>query len=245
MEFTYIIYKLYFNGDDRVYIGKTHRPLSKRRNNHIQRIKSKQHSNHLLREAMIKYGQDAMVLEEIEKCTLENSAEREIHWINQYNATDRSKGFNLSIKSNGSVSFNLSEEQKQKISIAKKGVGLSMEHKERVRQANLGKIMSEEDKQKRRDWYKNSGGFTIEQREKMSQSASFKRTDDTKAKMSVSREEMIAKSKGMTLEEWRQHKNDAVKYWIDNKEFAQVVAKKFKVDKSMLYTWKAQFLNNK
>jgi transposase-like protein len=46
----------------------------------------------------------------------------------------------------------------------------------------------------------------------------------------------------MTLEEWRAYKEDAVKYWIENRESSSVVAKMFKVDKSMLYSWKAQYL---
>jgi group I intron endonuclease len=242
MELTYIIYKLYFKGDDRVYIGKTTRSLSTRRNSHIQHIKAQSHSNHLLREAMEKYGQDTMVLEEIEKCTLEQSKEREIYWINEFRATDNTKGYNLSAVSSGSVSFNLTEVQKQKISSAIKGRTMSEEHRERVRQANLGKKMSEEDKQKRRDWYKNVGGFTYEQREKMSVAASYKRSDETKSKMSNTREEKIANAKGMTLEEWRAYKENAVKYWIDNRESSSVVAKMFKVDKSMLYGWKAQYL---
>lgn len=242
MEFTYTIYKLYFKGDDRVYIGKTTRSLSTRRNSHIQHIKAQSHSNHLLREAMEKYGQDAMVLEEIEKCTLEESKERETYWINKFQATDKTKGYNISAMSNGSVSFNLTEMQRQKISTARKGRTMSEEHRERIRQANLGKKMSEEDKQKRRDWYKNVGGFTYEQREKMSIAASYKRSDETKSKMASSREEKIARAKGMTLEEWRAHKENAVKYWIDNRESSAVVAKIFNVDKSMLYGWKAQYL---
>jgi transposase len=76
----------------------------------------------------------------------------------------------------------------------------------------------------------------------MSIAASYKRSDETKSKMSSSREEKIAKAKGMTLEEWRAYKENAVKYWIDNRESSSVVAKMFKVDKSMLYSWKAQYL---
>jgi hypothetical protein len=242
METTYYrIYKLYFEGDSRIYVGKTLKPLSKRRNGHIQQIKSKNHSNYLLADAMMKFGQDAMKIELLELCNYDESKEREIFWIKKLNATDNKRGFNLSIISNGGANFKLSELQKEKISIAKKGIKFSEEHKQRLRMANLGKRMSEEDKQKRKDWYKSIGGFTLEQRLKMSKAASYKRNDDTKAKMATSREEKIASSKGMTLEEWRNYKLNAVRYWIENSESSSVVAKKFKVDKSMLYTWKSQY----
>jgi hypothetical protein len=241
MEKIFSIYKLYFEGDNRIYIGKTSRSLSKRRNGHIQRIKSKQHSNYLLREAMIKYGQDAMKIELIESCNYAESRDREIYWINELKATNKEHGFNLSALSNGSTGFKLTELQRAKISSAKKGVGFTEEHKNRLSIANLGKKMTDEVRQKRKDWYKRIGGYNLEQRQRMSKAASYKRTDDTKAKMSVSREEMIARSKGMTLQEWRQYKINAVKFWIDNSESSSVVAKKFKVDKSMLYTWKAQY----
>jgi hypothetical protein len=241
MELKWSIYKLYFEGDLRVYVGKTSKRLTQRRNGHIQQIKSNNHSNYLLVEAMQLYGQDALKIELLEECSEENSCERELYWIKHFNATDRTTGFNLSLKTNGGHRFNITDVQKQKISDAKKGKPFSEEHKNRLRLANLGKKMSEEDKQKRRDWYKNVGGFTLEQREKMSVAASYKRSGETKTKMANAREINIAQSKGMTLEEWRQYKNDAVKYWIDNKESSQVVANKFKVDKSMLYAWKAQY----
>jgi hypothetical protein len=236
------IYKLNFDGDPRVYVGKTARRLMQRRNDHIQQIHANNHSNYLLVEALGLYGQDALKIELLEECTTENGSERELYWMKELKATDRSTGFNLSLKSNGGHRFTLTDVQKQKISDSKKGKPFSEEHKNRLRIANLGKKMSEEDKQKRRDWYKNVGGFTYEQREKMSIAASYKRSDETKSKMSSSREEKIAKAKGMTLEEWRAYKENAVKYWIDNRESSSVVAKMFKVDKSMLYSWKAQYL---
>jgi hypothetical protein len=235
------IYKLYFDGDSRIYVGKTSRSLSKRRNGHIQLIKSKKHSNYLLVDAMMKFGQDAMKIELIELCNYSQSKEREVYWIDKLNALDKKSGFNLSNVSNGSTTFKLNESQKAKIALAKKGVQFTEEHKHRLRMANLGKRMSEEDKQKRKDWYKSIGGFTLEQRRKMSKAASYKRNDDTKAKMATSREEKIARSKGMTLDEWRNYKLNAVRYWIENSESSSVVAKKFNVDKSMLYTWKSQY----
>jgi group I intron endonuclease len=237
MEYQYTIYKLFFKGDERVYIGKTRLTLSKRKNSHIQMIKRGLHSNTRLSEAFKIYGQDAVVIEPLELCTQSDSSFKELHWMKYYDATNENKGYNMKFKSNGSVSFNLSEEQKKKISDAKKGNVMSDDHKERLRQANLGKKLSEETKDKIKKWYVDMGGWSEEQRKKMAESASYLRSDETKNKMSNATEKKSAEMKGYTLEEWRKIKRDAVNDWKVNGMSTTEVSKKYNVDKSMLYDW--------
>jgi len=106
-------------------------------------------------------------------------------------SNERKKEINalISKKLKGHVGYmkgkKLTEEAKQKISAKRKGIKLSDETKQKLREINTGKKMSEETKQKIRDWSKNVG-FTNEQRKKMSEAASFERSEETKKKMSQS-----------------------------------------------------------
>lgn len=243
MDYKYIIYKLYFEGDERVYIGKTKFTLIKRRNAHIQMIRRGKHSNYRLVEAFSKYGQDAIKIEPLEECMQSQSAEREIYWMKYYDATNVEKGYNIKLQSNGSVAFTLTDEQREKISKARKGAVFSDEHKERLRQVNLGKKQSEETKQKQREWYDKMGGWTEEQKKMMAQSASYPRSDETKKRMSSGTEKKIAEMKGMTLEEWRKLKDDAVDYLIANNGFLGEVAEKFNISKDTLRDWKKKRQN--
>jgi group I intron endonuclease len=243
MEYQYTIYKLFFKGDDRVYIGKTRFPLIKRRNSHIQMIKRGLHTNKRLVEAFKIYGQDSVVLEPLEQCTQSESFTKELYWMKHFDATNETKGYNMQFKSNGSIAFNLTEEQKKKISVARKGSIPSEEHRERLRQFNLGKKQSEETKQKQREWYGKMGGWTEEQKKMMAESASYPRSDETKKRMSSGTEKKIAEMKGMTLEEWRKVKSDAIHDWKVNGMKPSEVSKKYNVDKSMLYDWYKKLQN--
>ena len=164
MEYQYTIYKLFFNGDERVYIGKTRFALNKRRNSHIQMIKRGLHTNKYLCEAFEKYGQDSMVLEALEVCVENESSAKEIYWMQKFEVTNPSKGYNIVMKSNGPKSFKLTDEQRKKISESRTGSVPSKEHRERLRQANLGKKLSEETKDKIKQWYKDMGGWSEEQK---------------------------------------------------------------------------------
>jgi group I intron endonuclease len=243
MDYKYTIYKLYFDGDERVYIGKTKFALIKRRNAHIQMIKRGLHTNKRLVEAFKIYGQDALKIEPLEECMQSQSGEREIYWMKYYDATNIEKGYNIKLQSNGSVAFKLTDEQRQKISQSRKGAVFSEEHRERLRKANLGKKQTEETKQKQREWYDKMGGWTEEQKKMMGQSASYARSDETKKRMSSGTEKKIAEMKGMTLEQWRKLKDDAVDYLIDNNGFLGEVAEKFNISKDTLRDWKKKRQN--
>lgn len=244
MEYEYTIYKLFFDGDERVYIGKTRHKLNKRRNSHIQMIKRGIHTNRHLCEALHKYGQDAMVVEALETCSHELSCEREIYWMKYFDATNKDKGYNISLKSNGSIAFTLTQDQKNKISKARKGSSPSLEHRQRLRQANLGKTLSETTKDKIRNWYKDMGGWNEEQKKLMAESASYPRSEETKARMSHGTETKYAESRGCTLNEWRKIKSDAINDWKVNGMSVKEVSEKYRVDKSMLYDWYKKLNNN-
>jgi len=245
MEKLVTIYKLSFLGvnDNRVYIGKTQRKLADRRNSHIQLNKDFKVANIRLKDALLKYGKDALVIEAIEECSESDSVPRELYWINYYDSTNLDRGFNIVAKSQTINSYNLTEEQKNKISHALKGREKTLEHREKLRQVNMGKKQSEETKQKQREWYDKMGGWTEEQKKMMGQSASYARSDETKKRMSSGTEKKIAEMKGMTLEEWRKVKSDAIHDWKVNGMKPSDVSAKYKIDKSMLYDWYKKLQN--
>ena len=84
---------------------------------------------------------------------------------------------------------------------------------------------------------------TEEQKKMMGQSASYARSDETKKRMSSGTEKKIAEMKGMTLEQWRKLKDDAVDYLIDNNGFLGEVAEKFNISKDTLRDWKKKRQN--
>lgn len=246
MKDKYYIYKLFFKGDERIYVGKTSLRLEQRMNTHIQNLKRNIHSNKYFVDAYKKYGQENLFIEPLEICSFDNASAREVFWIKYFRQQEIELNkiilYNIKDVSSGSIQFNLTEEQKRKISEKSKGVPKSIEHRQKLSEVNKGKKHTEESKQKMREWYEKSGGWTYEQRKMMGEAASYKRSDETKNRMSSGTESSIAQKKGMTLEQWQEHKKQALKYWIEEKATLSEVTKKFNVDKSMLYVWKKKYL---
>lgn len=233
-------------GDERIYIGKTNLKLSQRMNTHIQSYKRGVHTNRNLIEAFDKYSIENLRIEPLEVCSFEDGSDREVYWIRYFRELEKKESkvylYNINDSSIGSVTFSLTEEQRKKISEKTKGVKKSETHKQKLREVNMGKKLTQEHKDKIKSWYKNMGGWTIEQRKVMSEAASYKRTDETKKRMSNGTEISIAAKKGMTVEEWREHKRQALKYWLEDKATLTQVKEKFNVDKGMLYVWKKKYL---
>ena len=246
MKDKYTIYKLFFKGDERIYVGKTSLRLEQRINTHIQNLKRDLHTNKYFVSAYKKYGQENLFIEPLEICSFNNASEREVFWIKYFRQQEIELNkiilYNIKDISNGSIQYNLTEEQRRKISEKAKGRKKSIEHRQKLSEVNKGKKHTEESKQKIREWYEKSGGWTEEQRKMMGEAASYKRSDETKMRMANASEIQSAKNKGMTLEQWQEHKKQAVKYWIEEKATLTQVKQKFNVDKSMLYVWKKKYL---
>ena len=77
-----VIYKIWSEKGDKVYIGSTTRPLEKRWSQHISDI-NKTKSKILFDE----YGKDYCKIEEIEKVDISGRVSRERYWIETYDAT--------------------------------------------------------------------------------------------------------------------------------------------------------------
>ena len=71
----------------------------------------------------------------------------------------------------------------------------------------------------------------------MGKSASYPRSEETKNRMSLAQESKSAQIRGITVEEYRQIKIDAINDWKVNGMSIIEVANKYNFEKSKLYDW--------
>lgn len=80
------IYKVTNHVNGKMYIGQTKRKISVRWSEHIYDAKNNDNRySSILHNAMVKYGTDAFVVEEIESCDNSVLDDREMYWIKFYN----------------------------------------------------------------------------------------------------------------------------------------------------------------
>ncbi len=102
----------------------------------------------LFYKAIQKYGWDNIKHEILEQNVTEDKIdEREKYWISYYQSNNRTFGYN--IEEGGYCVRTFSPETRKKISDAKKGKSLSLEHRRKLSQANLGHHNSPEAEAKR------------------------------------------------------------------------------------------------
>lgn len=89
-----IIYQIYNNINDKVYIGQTMYPLNKRWGDHLSRARGTESCTRLY-NAMRKYGLEQFHIKIIEECPNEKLNEREIFWISFYDSMNPKKGYNM------------------------------------------------------------------------------------------------------------------------------------------------------
>lgn len=97
-----IIYKIYNDINDNVYIGETIRTLEQRWKQHKINSQDLSIVGHL-QLAMRKYGLENFHIEEIEKCADEKRFERERYWIEYYNSYYN--GYNATLGGEGKKNY--------------------------------------------------------------------------------------------------------------------------------------------
>lgn len=111
------IYKFTNIKNGKVYIGQT-RYLATRYREHKSELLNSKHHNSYLQRAVNKYGFDSFEYEIICRCPIEELDTKEIYYITLYDATNRTKGYNINP---GGNSHSLSLETKEKIRVSHYG----------------------------------------------------------------------------------------------------------------------------
>lgn len=83
--------------NNKVYIGQTKTSINQRWKEHIRHAKN---GNQIINRAMNKYGSDKFYIEILETCDINDIDNREIYYIEKYDSTNKSKGYNVSIGGN-------------------------------------------------------------------------------------------------------------------------------------------------
>lgn len=114
-----IIYKATNIVNQKVYIGLTSRPLSKRKTEHFWDAKNYAY-NSKFHKALRKYGEKSFSWEIIDYAhNMEELNERESYWISFYNSNK--EGYNLTSGGLGATGYKYTDEDKKKVSMAHRG----------------------------------------------------------------------------------------------------------------------------
>ena len=136
------IYKITSKIDNKSYIGQT-ADFNNRIKNHLASLEKGSHFNQHLQNAYKKYGLSNFVIEVLAQCSKENLDELEVHFIKKHQTTNRKFGYNMMYGGQSNRRF-FTDEVRKKMSDSSKGRKFSESHKENIRKANVGKIISKE-----------------------------------------------------------------------------------------------------
>ena len=122
------IYKITNIVDGKVYIGQTNVNFENREYAHRYELSKGIHKNTHLQSAANKYGLENFVFEKIQECDTEELDALETLWINLFNSTNRSNGYNF--EGGGSKNKTAHDETRRKLSL--KGKAFSKTSKGRA-----------------------------------------------------------------------------------------------------------------
>lgn len=147
------LYKLTCSSNGKIYIGKASN-INNRINFHRNCGKNSK-LNSFLKNAIVKYGWESFevdILEVVENFDKLKDNEtlliRESYYIKLLDSTNREKGYNICSYSNDNTGRSISDEHKAKISKGNLGKIVSEETREKMRNSQLGKSLSQDHKKK-------------------------------------------------------------------------------------------------
>lgn len=83
--------------NNKVYIGQTRTSVEQRWKEHLRHA---EYGDQVINRAMKKYGVRNFYIETLEICTIEELDQREMYYIDLYDSTDKTRGYNVSIGGN-------------------------------------------------------------------------------------------------------------------------------------------------
>jgi len=143
----YNIYKLTSKTENKIYIGQTGRSISTRLNEH--KFSANKNPKSELHFAIIRNGINDFSIEIIEQCDKSISDDREQFWVNEFDSTNQEKGYNKAKGGMGNPGMPVSRETREKLRLANKG--FTQEAREKIRQKQIGRKLSEENAQLNRE----------------------------------------------------------------------------------------------
>lgn len=144
-EINGIIYKITNLITGKVYIGQTKHSIEKRFKEHIRTSFSDDRPHGYIHKSIRKYGIENFSVEQIDSAkSFDEMNEKECYWITQENSLSPN-GYNLVGGGNGK---GISEETRKKLRDANIGKKLSENGRQALIKANTGRIQTEETKEK-------------------------------------------------------------------------------------------------
>ena len=121
----------------KVYVGSAAK-FNKRWTDHKSDLRKKRHHNPHLQHSWDKYGEAAFCFSILEHTTFADLLIREQYYIDFYNATDPSVGYNVCPVAGSGAGRTMSEESKEKMRKFRLGTKQSEETKAKIREASIG-----------------------------------------------------------------------------------------------------------
>lgn len=166
------IYSITNKVNGKRYIGLSTN-IKRRIASHKYQLKYNRHENFKLQRAWNKYGEESFKFDVLVECiNSENLAQVEMDLIEKYDSFRN--GYNCSKGGEGVIGYEVPEEARKKMSMAKQGTRLSQETRKKMSLSRKGKICSEETKRKIAAKAKGRG-HSEEARKKMSLSKKGKK----------------------------------------------------------------------
>lgn len=142
------IYKITNLIDGKIYIGQTVN-YKKRKTSHLTSLKNGKHHNEHLQRAFEKYGENSFKIKLIKECTIEELDKLEKYYINELDACNHDKGYNMMY--GGQAFRKFTKQVRQKMSEVGKGRKFTEEHKKRIGLAQKGRVISRQSIEKAKE----------------------------------------------------------------------------------------------
>jgi len=133
------IYAIIYEKGSVIYVGQA-KDVHVRWLTHLRQLRCGHHNNSQLQRVWNKHGPSVLVFKLLEECPIAVLTEREQHWLDKYLCSDQYRVFNHGpCVDNPLRGVPQSSEHKARIGAGNRGRALSLEHREKLRLAKLGK----------------------------------------------------------------------------------------------------------